>query len=84
VLCPLPSGDVGYQKFLEDVKGRLPSQDLRSATIGGHEYVTAPIKDLPLLFPIAATGSSEGVYALLHSRPAAVNIRSHRARGGAP
>jgi hypothetical protein len=53
VLFPLPVGEAGYTQYLEKVKKLLPIKDLSSVVSGGHEFVTAPIADLPLLFPDA-------------------------------
>jgi hypothetical protein len=54
VLFPLPAGEAEYARYLEEIKKLLPSKDLRSVDLQGHEFVTAPIADLPLLFPDAA------------------------------
>jgi hypothetical protein len=54
VLFPLPTGDAEYTKYLETVEKLLPAKDLSSVELGGHAYVTAPIRDLPFLFPQAA------------------------------
>jgi hypothetical protein len=51
VLFPLPAGDAEYTKYLEKVEKLLPSKDLSSVDLEGHRFVTAPIADLPLLFP---------------------------------
>jgi hypothetical protein len=53
IFFPLPEGD-SYRAYLQEVTARLPSQDLSRITVDGHEYVTGPISDLPLLFPNAA------------------------------
>jgi hypothetical protein len=53
VLFPLPAGETEYAQYLEKIKKLLPSKDLSSAVLEGHEFVTAPIADLPLLFPDA-------------------------------
>jgi Protein of unknown function (DUF2723) len=54
VLFPLPAGEAGYAQYLEKVKKLLPIKDLSNVVLDGHEFVTAPIADLPLLFPDAA------------------------------
>jgi hypothetical protein len=54
VFFPLPTGDAEYTKYLETVEKLLPANDLSSVDLGGHAYVTAPIRDLPFLFPQAA------------------------------
>ena len=62
VLFPLPTGDAEYTKYMEKVKKLLPVNDLSSQDLGGHEFVTAPIRDLPLLFPQAAPAPAAEVY----------------------
>jgi hypothetical protein len=52
VVFPLPSGP-SYREYLQTVTARLPSKSLRSVSAGGHEFITGPISDLPLLFPDA-------------------------------
>ncbi len=52
IFFPLPTGD-SYREYLQTVTAPLPSQDLTRITMDGHEYVTGPISDLPLLFPDA-------------------------------
>ena len=54
VLFPLPAGDAEYAQYMDKIEKMLPSQDLRSVSLGGHQFVTAPIADLPILFPQAA------------------------------
>lgn len=54
VVFPLPNGD-SYLAYLQNVMARLPSQSLSTVSAGGHEFITGPISDLPLLFPEAAT-----------------------------
>jgi len=54
VLFPLPAGNAEYTQYLQKVEKLLPSKDLRSVDLNGHAFVTAPIADLPLLFPDAA------------------------------
>jgi Protein of unknown function (DUF2723) len=51
VLFPLPAGDAAYAKYLDKIKKLLPAKDLSSMDLGGHQFVTAPMADLPLLFP---------------------------------
>jgi hypothetical protein len=53
VLFPLPAGEAEYAQYLEKVTNLLPSKDLTSAVLEGHRFVSAPIADLPLLFPDA-------------------------------
>jgi hypothetical protein len=54
VLFPLPGTDAEYRKYLETFKKLLPGQDLAYIDVGGRQFVTGPIADLPLLFPQAA------------------------------
>jgi hypothetical protein len=54
VLFPLPAGDAEYTNYLETVEKLLPAKDLSSVDLDGHRFVTAPIRDLPFLFPQAA------------------------------
>jgi len=58
VLFPLPAGEAEYVQYLDKIKKLLPAKDLASVNLEGHEFVTAPISDLPLLFPqaLATTG----------------------------
>jgi hypothetical protein len=54
VLFPLPGGSAEYVQYLDNVKKLLPARDLTSVDLDGHQFVTAPIADLPLLFPRTA------------------------------
>ena len=51
VLFPLPAGNAEYAHYIDDVVKLLPARDLQTVTLNGHPFVTAPIRDLPLLFP---------------------------------
>jgi hypothetical protein len=51
VLFPLPAGNQEYVHYIDDVVKLLPDSDLHSVTLNGHPFVTAPIRDLPLLYP---------------------------------
>jgi hypothetical protein len=51
VLFPLPSGNAEYAHYIDDVVKILPAKDLQTVSLKGHSFVTAPIRDLPLLFP---------------------------------
>jgi hypothetical protein len=77
VLFPLPGSGDSYREYLEKVRARLPRQGLQTIRLNGHDFVTGPISDLPLLFPAGVPASREGVYALLHSGIVPVNSRSH-------
>ena len=52
VLFPLPAED-SYREYLQTVTVRLPTGSLHTVSAGGHEFITGPISDLPLLFPEA-------------------------------
>ncbi len=68
VFFPLPSGDE-YRAYLISVRARFQPGALRTAVIGGHEFVTGSVADLPAIFPNLApvyTGfhpGSEAVYS---------------------
>ena len=51
VLFPLPAGDRAYTQYMDKIKKLLPAKDLSSMDLGGHQFVTAPMADLPILFP---------------------------------
>jgi hypothetical protein len=51
VLFPLPAGNSEYAHYIDDVVKLLPAKDLQTVSLNGHPFVTAPIRDLPLLFP---------------------------------
>jgi hypothetical protein len=51
VIFPLPAGNVAYTHYIDDVVKLLPAKDLQTVLLNGHPFVTAPIRDLPLLFP---------------------------------
>jgi hypothetical protein len=54
VFFPLPSGDKEYEDFMARVRGRFPAGVLRSVRSGHRDFITGPVTDLPLLFPVAA------------------------------
>ena len=54
VLFPLPAGDAEYAQYTEKIEKMLPARDLKTVSLGGHQFVTAPMTDLPILFPQAA------------------------------
>jgi hypothetical protein len=56
VLFPLPAGSAEYRQYAAKVQSLLPAADLASVDLNGHQYVTAPIRDLPLLFPEMPAG----------------------------
>ena len=58
VLFPLPAGDPAFAQYLAKVEALIPAKDLSSIDLGGHRFVTAPIRDLPLLFPKMASAPS--------------------------
>lgn len=73
VLFPLPSDEPEDREYLQKVLALLPATDLHTTIAGGHGFVTAPIADLPLLFPAMA----DGVSGLRQSAEPAVNSRLH-------
>jgi hypothetical protein len=78
VLFPLPGEDPEYQKYLGEIKKRFPEGSLATSHLGGHDYLTAPIADLPILFPSVVAHPEPGVYPSLHSDLEPVNSREHR------
>ena len=70
VLFPLPTGDAGFASYLEKIRKMLPAKDLSSVTLGGHSYVTAPIADLPILFPHAALAPPQDLASEVYTRRA--------------
>ena len=77
VLFPLPVEGNMYKGYLDKVEAQLPGRDLRTIRLNGHDFVTAPIADLPLLFRGLQDSADTGVYALRHSGNPPVNSRSH-------
>ena len=78
VLFPLPGGDVAYQQYLQKVETVLPKESLRSVHLASRDFVSAPIADLPLLFPGVMSAGEPRVYAPLQSAMPRVNIREHQ------
>jgi hypothetical protein len=54
-------------QYLDKIKKLLPSKDLTSVVLGGHEYVTAPIADLPFLFPQATLAPGQSPAAPVYT-----------------
>jgi hypothetical protein len=81
VLFPLPAGEQENLAYLRKVLALLPPQDLRTISMGGHDFVTAPIADLPLLFPTVARDGAGGVSTLRQSPEPPVNSRVHPLSG---
>jgi hypothetical protein len=67
VLFPLPNGDAEYAKYAQKIQKLLPAQDLTSVTLGGHNYVSAPIRDLPILYPKAPPATAPAAAARLYT-----------------
>jgi hypothetical protein len=76
VLFPLPEGD-SYKEYIQQVIARLPGKSLQTVRLGGRDFVTGSISDLPLLFPEATLASGRSVYVPLHRGMLPVNSRSH-------
>lgn len=67
VLFPLPGGEAEYVAYVDKIKKLLPIKDITSVTLEGHEFVTAPIADLALLFPQATQAPKEAVAEKLYT-----------------
>jgi hypothetical protein len=67
VLFPLPNGDAEYAKYAQKIQKLLPAKDLTSVTLGGHIYVSAPIRDLPILYPKAPPATAPAAAARLYT-----------------
>ena len=76
VLFPLPEGDA-YKEYIQKVIDRLPGKSVHTVHLGGHEFVTGSLSDLPLLFPEATLPTERSVYVPLHPGMLPVNSRSH-------
>jgi hypothetical protein len=76
VVFPLPNEGLAYDRYRRKIEGKLPRQDLSSIRVGNHDFVTAPISDLAILFPKTAA-RDKGVYPPLHSGGADVYNRAH-------
>jgi hypothetical protein len=76
VLFPLPRGD-SYSEYIQKAIAPLPGRSLNTITLDGHEFITGPISDLPLLFPEATFTANSGVFVPLHPGMLPVNSRSH-------
>jgi hypothetical protein len=74
ILFPLPMGDAGFTRYLNQVEKLVPASDLHTTVVRGHMYVVGPIRDLPLLFPETAS-SAQTVSPPLHPAGEAVNSR---------
>jgi hypothetical protein len=83
VLFPLPAGAQENREYLQKVLALLPTRDLRTLFVEGHEFITGPITDLPLLFPGVASEGAEGVSTLRQSPEPPVNSRVHQPSGPA-
>jgi 4-amino-4-deoxy-L-arabinose transferase-like glycosyltransferase len=77
VLFPLPAGDPENQAYLRKVQALIPPQDQRTISMGGRDFITGPIADLPLLFPTLGWDRVEGVSTLRQSPEQPVNSRVH-------
>ncbi len=75
VLCPLPKDNLSYTQYLESVSKVLPQKDLQREKIGGHEYISAPISDLDLLYSSNPPTPQASVNQPRHSAKADVYSR---------
>ena len=62
VLFPLPNDGAEYAEYLQKVEKLLPEKDLQKVDLEGHQFVTAPIADLKLLFPDAVSSANLNLY----------------------
>ena len=76
VLFPLPEGD-SYKDYIQKVIDRFPDKSLHTVRLGGREFVTGSVSELPLLFPEATLATGPSVYVPLHPGMLPVNSRSH-------
>ena len=53
ILFPLPSSDSEYREYMQHVRARFPSGELREIAQNGSVFLTGPISALHLLFPNA-------------------------------
>jgi hypothetical protein len=67
VLFPLPNGNPDYVAYLQKVEKLLPSKDLTRVELDGHQFVTAPIADLPLLYPKSALAPPQHVMGQVYT-----------------
>ena len=67
VLFPLPAGNPDYEKYLEKVEKLIPARDLTTVDLAGRPFVTAPIADLPLLFPKSALTPPQALPAKVYT-----------------
>lgn len=72
LLFPLPSDEEAYRKYFAKIKAKFPPGDLRTVHAGHHDFVFAPIADLPYLFPDAA---SPALYTAHHAADSTVYSR---------
>jgi hypothetical protein len=54
LLFPLPTDDREYRDYMDKVRARFPTGALRTVSTEGRQFSVGVIKDLPLLFPVAA------------------------------
>jgi hypothetical protein len=65
IVFPLPEGD-SYKEYIQQVIDRLPGKSLHTVRLGGREFITGSISDLPLLFPEAPSMTGRSVNVPLH------------------
>lgn len=73
IFFPLPSGDREYEIYMDHLRARFPAGHLQTVKVAEREFITGPIADLPLLFPI--TAHSPHMYTRNRAAVACVNCR---------
>lgn len=64
VFFPLPPGRQ-YEQNMSQLRAKLPAKNLHTVKVAGCEFLTGPITDLPLLFPVTALPESH-LYTARH------------------
>ena len=65
VLFPLPPAGVEYHMAFSKFRAKFPAKDLHTVKFAGCEFITGPITDLALLFPVVA-GPTAPLYTVHH------------------
>jgi Protein O-mannosyl-transferase TMEM260-like len=59
ILFPLPSADSEYREYMQSVRARFPTGELRVIARNGLEFLTGPVSALGALFPNAVVLQSQ-------------------------